>query len=434
VVAALHDLEAEGWLVSEPNRGTFVAGRPPSAPLKGEGPHAGEPAGNPSPNFDIPSRLSPLSVQDPEALVLSDGLPDPGLFPAAELAKAYQRALQRHSRELLQYGEPMGNSLLRAALADWLRERRALPVSPDQILITRGSRMALTLLSLGLLREGAVVAVENPGNRQAWETILQCTKVQLRPLPVDQEGLIVEALEELLEREPVAALYVTPQRQYPTAARLSQERRKRLLELAAAHRIAVIEEDQESEYAFESTSEAALASLDTTGQVIHMASLSRLMAPGLRLGFLVAPRDLVDRLARLQRSLEWQGDRVLEWAVADLIRDGILARHLRKARKIYQERRDCLVELLAPHRRDRLQFEVPTGGLALWVRAAEKVDLGAWIQAARPLGLVLHDPSHFEFQGAGLGTRIGFAQVDESRLREAVRRLDLAWERRTAKG
>ena len=427
VVAALHDLEAEGWLVTEPNRGTFVADRR-AEPARPEEPPTTPPAGTATPNFDLPSRLSPLSVQDPEAILLADGMPDAGLFPAAELAKAYQRALQRHGRDLLQHSEPMGHSLLRSAIADWLLERRAMRVAPEQILITRGSRMAITLLALGLLREGSVVAVEDPGNRQVWETILNCTRVAFEPLPVDAEGLVVPSLEQLLERRAVHALYLTPHRQYPTTATLGPERRRRLLELAAAHRIAVIEEDHDSTYSFAEAPEAALASQDSTGQVIYLSSLSRVVAPGLRLGFLVAPQGLVERLARLQRSLEWQGDRVLEWAVADLMRDGILSRHLRKARKVYAERRDHLVAGLSPFLGTRLAFDEPRGGLALWLRGAEGVDLDAWVRAARGRGLVLHPPSHFAFRGMGTGTRMGFGQLEPERLDEAVARLGRAWD------
>ncbi len=424
VIAALHDLEAEGWLVSEPNRGTFVA---PTLP-EPEPAAPAAPTERSSPNFDLPSRLSPLSPTDPGTLVFSDGLPDAGLFPAGELAKAYQRALQRHSQDLLQAADPLGNRLLREVLALWLRERRGLVVGPDQILVTRGIRMALTLVCAGLLRDGAVVAVEDPGNRQAWETMLHGAKVQLRALPVDGEGLVVEALEASVRREPVRALYLTPHRQFPTTVALSAPRRARLLEIAEARRIAVIEEDRDPEYDFGGTSQLCLGAQDRAGQVVHIGSLSRLMAPGLRLGFLVAPRSLVGRLARLQRNLEWQGDRVLEWAVADLIRDGVLARHLRRARRIYEARRDRLAALLNERLGARLRVQPPEGGLALWLQPGEGVDLGAWIRAARTRGLLLYPPSYFAFEGPGQGTRMGYAHLAEPQLEEAVKRLGLAWE------
>jgi len=419
---ALEELEAQGWIVTEPSRGTFVAN-----PLPAEvGFHANEATPfntlRPAPGFDLPSRLSPISATDSSALTLSDGFPDVTLFPSDELARAYQRALQRHSNELLQHGEPMGNSLLRTTLAAWVSERRGLAVPPEQILLTRGSRSALTLISLALLRDGDCVGVEDPGSRPAWETMVHGAKVRLIPLPVEREGLDVDALETVLQTTKLRLLYLTPQRQYPTTVVLSQERRARLLELASKHRVAILEDDYDADYYFDETPVLPLASQDPS-QVIYMSSLSRLIAPGLRLGFIVAPQALVERLARLQRNLEWQGDRVLEWAVADLMRDEELSRHLRKARKAYIGRRDHLVAQLKQHLGDHLEVWVPGGGLALWMGARPGIDMGAWVAAAHRRGLVLHPPAHFTMATARPFTRFGFAQVGESTLTEAVSKL-----------
>lgn len=424
VIAALRTLEAEGWLVSEANRGTFVAETPPCGRPEPE-PTSSAPAS--APNFDLPSRLTPLSPHDPDAISLADGLPDPALFPAAELAKAYQRGLQRHSERLLHTAEPMGNSLLRETLAQWLREQRGLTVLPEQILITRGTRMALALLGRALFREGSVLGVECPGNRPAWEAMHPMGRGEFRALPVDQEGMDIDALERVLARESLRALYVTPRRQNPTGRVLTPDRRRRLLDLASAHRIALIEEDLDADITYGEAVQPPLAGEAGGRQVIYLGSLSRMMAPGLRLGFLVAPQPLVERLARLQQRLAWQGDGVLEWAVADLIRDGILARHLRRSRKVYLERRDHLLERLEPHRGVRLRFERPTGGLALWIEGVEGVDLTGWIQAARATGLILHPPSHFSMEGRGIGTRIAFSQVDAALLDQAMDRWDRAW-------
>ena len=422
VQAALEELESLGWVVMEPNRGTFVANPlPAETALR---PDAATPPGalSPVPGFDLPSRLSPISAVDTEALTLSDGFPDASLFPSAELARAYQRALLRHSDELLQYGEPMGNRLLRETLAKWVSERRGLAIAPEQILITRGSRSALTLVSLALLKEGNSVGVEDPGSRPAWETMLHCAKVHLVPLPVDGEGLVVEALEERLRTTKLRLLYLTPQRQFPTTVTLSPHRRARLLKLAAEHRVAILEDDYDADYYFGETSVLPLASQDAS-QVIYMSSLSRLIAPGLRLGFVVAPSVLVERLARLQRSLEWQGDRVLEWAVADLIRDEELSRHLRKARRIYQARRDHLVAELNRQVGQHVDLRVPGGGLALWMEGKAGIDMEAWVAAARRRGLILNPPSHYALTDARPCARIGFGQVAEPVLTEAVSRL-----------
>jgi GntR family transcriptional regulator/MocR family aminotransferase len=195
------------------------------------------------------------------------------------------------------------------------------------------------------------------------------------------------------------------------------------LELAAQHRVAILEDDVDGEYSFGEAHSRSLLSLDTRGQVVFIGSLSRLLAPGIRLGFLVAPPELAVRLARLRKALEWQGDRVLEWAVADLIRDGELSRHLRKTRKIYEQRRDLISKLLASELGTYLTVQASDGGLSLWLRSTGAQALAPWISAARSLGLVLQPPEHFYIDPPEEAFRLGFAHLDEGMIQDAVGRL-----------
>lgn len=430
LVQAIQELEAEGWVVTQPNRGTFVAETLPeprvgfSAPMA----KANLPAASAQKEsaFDLPSRLKPLTQTDSAALDLSDGSPDANLAPVDELGKAYQRALRRHGESLLQRGEPMGQALLREQLAGWLSERRGLRVSPEQILITRGSRAALALIALSLFREGDSVAVEHPGNRFAWDAFQHSVPVHLVPVAVDPGGLNTDELELTLGQHPCRAIYTTPQRQYPTTVVLSGERRTRLLELAAQHRIPLIEDDHDSDFTFGDQPVLPLANLDTVGQVIYTTSLGRMMAPGIRLGCIVGSANLVDRLARVQRNLELQGDHVMEWAAADLIRDGDLGRQLRKARKAYEERMHFLVKRLQQQFGEELEVQVPGGGLALWMRFRVPEMASPWVDAMRIRGLVLNQPRNFFLTEPGPFTRMGFAQVSEEALSTAIERMRLA--------
>lgn len=420
VTAALQELEAQGWLLTEPNRGSFVSPErfAPAAPRK---PVAQAAA------FDLPSRLSPLSAADPHSLLLADGLPDAALFPVLKLAEAYQRALSRHGGRLLQQGEAPGEGLLRTVLAEWLRERRGLVLQPEQILVTRGSRSAVGLLAQALLREGDAVAVEDPGQHAAWEAIRQVPGARLLPVPVDEEGLDVDALAELLQRERVRLLLVSPRNQFPTNAVLGPARRAALLALAGRFRLALLEHDHDAGFAYGNAPRLPLAHQDADGHVVYLGSLSRLIAPGLGLSFLAGPLALMTRLARLQKQQELQAEGALEWALADLIRDGLLDKHLRKAREAYKARRGRLVELLEARFAEQLELRPPEEGLALWLRARPGVDLGRWVACAKAEGVVLDPPERFCLASAGAGTRMGFAQVEEPALEEAVRRLERAW-------
>ena len=420
-ILALQELEAQGWLVMRPYSGTFVADELPS----GQHPHRA-PA-DPTDlkvGFDLPSCLQSASTNEVGALLLGDGVPDPRIAPAEELAKGYQRALRRNGPQLLEDRNPLGTPLLRETVAAWVSERHGLHVGPERILITRGSRGALALVAGALFKPGSIVAVENPGNRAAWEVLRHAGDLDVRPVAVDAEGLDPAALEELLLRERVRLLYLTPRRQFPTTTVLSSARKATILGLAAAHRVAVLEDDYDGEFHYDQVRPEPLLSMDRTGQVIHLGSLSRLLAPGLRLGYVVLPAALVPFMGKVKRSREEQGDPILEWALADLIRDGELAGHLRRARKIYMGRRDMLVGLLRERFQDRLEVLVPSGGMSLWLRVLGNIDAEAWIQAARGCGLVLNPPSHFFMGPAGPYFRMGFAQAAEAELVEAVRRLE----------
>ncbi|NWJ42497.1 MAG: PLP-dependent aminotransferase family protein [Geothrix sp.] len=423
VIAALQELEAQGWLVTRPNSGTFVADELPSG--AGVGPHPGTLPGA-QVGFDLPSILQPASMTVAGDLLLEDGAPDPRLAPAEELAKGYQRALRRHGPRILSDRDPLGTPLLREIVAAWVSERHGVSVGPERILITRGSREALVLLAGALFRPGSLAAVENPGNRRAWDIFQQIAKMELRPVTVDAEGMVPSALEAVLRQDRIRVLYLTPRRQFPTTAVLSQERKKAILQLAETYRLAVLEDDYDGEYCYEGARTEPLLSMDGTGQVIHIGSLSRLLAPGLKLGYMVLPPPLIPYLAKLRRSRGELGDPVLEWAVADLIRDGELVRHLRKVRKIYASRRDFLVARLQKDLGDHLEVVTPQGGLSLWLRGREGTDLEAWIQAARSSGLILNPPSFFHEGTPEPAFRMGFAQADERELEEAVTRLEKA--------
>ncbi|BDU74671.1 aminotransferase-like domain-containing protein [Mesoterricola silvestris] len=421
VIAALQELEAQGWLVTRPNSGTFVADELPSGASARKAPDPALPGSQVG--FDLPSLLQPASVTVAGDLLLEDGSPDPRLAPADELAKGYQRALRRHGPRILDDRNPLGTPLLREMVASWISERYGAVVPMERIMITRGSREALALLAGALSRPGSLTAVENPGNRGAWDLFRQIGKMELRPVPVDGEGLIPEALEEVLKGERIRVLYLTPRRQFPTGAVLSEARKKAVLDLAQKHRLAVLEDDYDGEYVYEGTRSEPLISLDRTGQVIHIGSLSRLLAPGLKMGYMVLPTPLVPVLGKIRLSRGELGDPVLEWAVADLIRDGDLVRHLRRVRKVYAARRDFLVARLRQSLSGPLEVPSPQGGMSLWLRGREGADLDAWIQAVRSCGLILNPPSHYYLGAAEPAFRMGFAQADEVELEEAVNRM-----------
>jgi len=419
VLAAYDELAAEGWIVREPARGTFVSGDLPDPPAQRFAPraHAGGRVG-----FDLPPVEESPAFVPRGRLSLAGGLGDMRLAPALELARAYRRALRgAPARALLDYGDPQGLLRLRRALADMLSTTRGVPATPETIVVTRGSQMALYLAAHALLRPGDLVAVEALGYRPAWEAFGRAG-ARLAAVPVDGDGLDVAHLASLCDRERVRAVYVTPHHQYPTTVTLHAARRLALLDLARARRLMILEDDYDHEFHYDGRPILPLASADGAGVAVYVGTLSKIVAPGLRTGYLVAPPPVVDRVVALRTVIDRQGDQPLEHALAQLIEDGDLQRHARRARRIYLSRRDALVTRF---RADlpQLTFETPTGGIAIWARA-EGIDVEAWIDRCARAGVALQGGRRFSFDGRSRPyLRLGFAASDEREQAEAVRRM-----------
>jgi len=370
VIAALGELATEGWIESAPGRGTFVArvivnpsARPFSRRLK-------LPA-------HIPTKLAfslpevPAEYRPPNlpkgTLNLSNGAPDVRLVPSRAIGRAYRRVLGLRGADLLAYGEPEGYVGLRTALASMLASTRGLPVGPGDVFVTRGSQMALTLAARAIVRPGDTVAVEEFGYRPAWEAF-RAAGAKVVSVGVDDDGMDVGALKRLVGRTPIRAVYVTPHHQYPTTVTLKAARRLALLALARVERIAIIEDDYDHEFHYDGRPVLPLASADAEGLVVYIGTLSKVLAPGLRIGYIVAPQPVLRSAGAIRSLLDIQGDRATEAAVAALIDDGEVQRHAARVRRVYANRREILAKSLRRAFGDSVEFSVAAGGMALWVR------------------------------------------------------------------
>ncbi|MBL8953045.1 MAG: PLP-dependent aminotransferase family protein [Myxococcaceae bacterium] len=419
VVAAFDDLVAQGWLETTRASHTRVTRALPERVT--EAGRRGRGIG-----FELgawKSSAATFEAVPKRVLDFTGGLPDPRLFDSRLLARAYRRALKRTS---LDFGSPAGDPVLRARLAAMLSQRRALAVTADDLLVTRGSQLALHLLALAMVRRGDVVAVESPGYPSAREAF-SLPGARLLPIPVDAEGLDVEALAKRLRTTRVRALYVTPHHQDPTTVTLSARRRLRLLELARVHRFAVIEADYDYEFQYDAAPVLPMASSDAHGVVVYVGTLSKALAPGLRVGFVAAPRPLLEAMLAVRGQVDRQGDLVLERAVAELLDDGEVLRHSLKARRVFHARRDLLGALLERRLGGALQFELPRGGLALWAKAARGIDVERWARRGLERGVRFFTGRSYSPSGEKLPyLRLGFGHLDERELEEAVRRMATA--------
>ncbi len=314
--------------------------------------------------------LLKLTVQ-PEMISFAGGLPAPELFPAEEIAAACERAIVESPGATLQYGPTEGHGPLRELIAGWMAAL-GMRAPAGQVMITAGSQQALDMIGKLLIDPGAPIAVESPtylGALQAWQPY----RPQLLPLPMDEDGLDVAALEELLVRgSRPRFLYVVSSFQNPTGVTLAPARRRALVELAARHRLPIIEDDPYGELYYEGDRATPLATIDCElhgelRHVVYLSTFSKLLTPGLRVGWLVAPAGLLDKLGQVKQGLDLHTGSLAQAAAYLACRDGLLSRHLPLLRETYGRRRDAMLAALEAEMPAGVRWTRPAGGMFLWL-------------------------------------------------------------------
>jgi len=418
VVLAYEDLIAQGWLSTEGTRGTMVSrSLPTSAPASAA--TAGQRAAEIHYRVATPPER-PLALPGGTGIKLDEGAPDGRLFPAEQLARATRSAIHRASRQnRMQYRDPRGSPDLREEVAGMLRSQRGLSVTAENICITRGSQNGLFLALQVLIEPGDAVIVETLTYEPAMAAI-RALGGRIVPVRLDEGGIDVDEMEAACRRHAVRAIFLTPHHQFPTTIALRPERRLQVLEIARQFGVAIIEDDYDHEFHFQSQPLLPMAGY-APGQVIYLGSLSKLLLPALRIGYLAAPEAVIGAVAHRVSLTDGMGNTVTEDTAAELIRSGELRRHSRKAWKVYAERRQAFAALLEAHLGERCTFTMPDGGLAFWVRFAG--DLDAIETRAREQGLRF--ASHRSFiaegvTGAESGLRLGFASLNPVEAERAV--------------
>lgn len=418
VIAAYNELAAEGWIETRPAQGTFVSRelpeRYPTPPKVG--------VSRASPHYALPPLAHAHRRSPPRGVLnLSGGMPDPRLLPTELLGRAMRRMLKLHGPKLMNYGDAQGYLPLREQMAEMLAATRGIAVTADEIMVTRGSQMGIYLVAEVLLRAGDRIAVEALGYGPAWDA-LKSTNAGLIGIELDSRGIKTRhLLRRMEEDEGVRAVYLTPHHQYPTTVALSAARRIRLLQLAKQGRMAIIEDDYDHEFHYEGRPVLPLASSDQGASVIYIGTLSKVVAPGLRLGYIAAPAAIIRRLKAARMRIDRQGDLASEAAIAELLEDGEIQRHANRMRRIYKGRRDHLVELLRREFANALEFTTPAGGLAIWAKVAADIDLVRWQQRSEERGVYFSIGKDFSLgRSAPQAVRIGFAAYSESDTKRAI--------------
>lgn len=429
VVQAYDELTAQGWLGAERTRGTFVSSKLPT--INGNGADRTAPTAHmpDRPDFRLVGAAPNISFVIPEKnlLVFDDGAPDTRHVPVGALARAYRSALTGAARRnRLGYGDSRGSFDLRQSVSNMLNLDRGLTTTPDNICLTRGSQMAIYLAARILAGPKDTVVIEELSYPPARESF-RAAGAEVVGVGLDAQGMRVDELEAICRKKRVRAVYVTPHHQFPTTVLMKPERRLRLMSLAEQFGFAIIEDDYDHDFHFSHQPMLPLASADPWGKVVYIGSMSKLLTPSLRLGYLAAPKSFIDRAAAEIMLIDRQGDPATELAVAELIANGEIHRHTRKAMKLYAERRLHFAEILRERFSSLLEFDLPEGGLAVWVRFAKLIDFDTLLETARSKGVQFLPGNSFVTSGKPIhATRLGFASMNAAEVDTATKRLHRA--------
>jgi len=437
IKATLDELQAQGWIEAFPRKGVFVASDLPEVrPGKeisgvggrgngGGGDFAGSArAGRTAAaNFDL-LYTDEEGVLDrkrrPGNIFIDDGFPDSRLAPMDVFLREVRSLSGLPSfRQYMQYGSPVGTDYLIGVLTNYLNDTRGLHIGKGSLMITRGVQMGTYLAANILLKPGSQVVVGEPGYAYANKTFEKLGAV-LNRVPVDGQGIDVPAVERLCKKKKISLLYVMPHHHSPTTVRLSPQRRIQLLELARRYRIAIIEDDYDYDFHYDSNPVLPMASLDHNGNVIYVGTLSKTLVPAVRLGFMTGPEDFIRLAAKRRSIIDFQGDAFTELAMAELFRNGTVGRHIHKSVRTYHQRRDHFCALLESELGARVQFARPEGGMAVWVKWPG-VDLAGLSELAGGKGLDISDGRFYNPPGRNyFSMRMGFASLDQGEQERAV--------------
>ena len=426
VLVVYDRLRSEGFLEARIGSGTFVGAdvRPRAASGVTDSPLRARTL------WDRIGEGRDLSASDPP-FDLRPGIPDATCFPFAPWRALMSRQLRPRAVGRGAPIGPAGHPALREAVADHVGVSRAVRARPDDVFVTNGSQQALDLIGRVLLEPGDAVALEDPGYPFARRTF-QAQGLRVVPVPVDGEGLVVEAIPD-----GVRLVYVTPSHQYPLGMALSMERRQALLAWARGADAAIVEDDYDSEFRYDGRPLEPLHGMDGSGRVLYVGSLSKVMLPTLRLGFVVAPPSLHAALRKARAAMDFHTAVPVQAAAAEFIGDGLLAKHVRRMRRIYAERHRCVVETLRQRFDGRLTPLPSNGGLhltAILNAPVEDTDLAIAERAEAAGVAILPLSRHYLTDPLRQGLLIGYGAIVADRIADALGRVRNCVEGAVARG
>jgi GntR family transcriptional regulator/MocR family aminotransferase len=423
VMGAYDLLLSEGYLFARHGAGTYVAA---ALPIRAErAPVAEEPGKAPDRRLSEfwqsppPYLMKSWTSTSPSGMLFRLGVPDTASFPYHIWRRLLARSLRSLAKVPAAYVEAAGRPLLRDAIANHVSFARAVACNSDDVVVTAGTQQAFDLLAKILVTPGrTTVALEDPGYAPLRGAFL-AFGAKIAPVPVDSDGLIVDRIPA-----DARVICVTPSHQFPLGVAMSMRRRAELLEFARVNGAVVIEDDYDGEFRFGTTPRDALQTLDRSGSVFYVGTFSKSLFPGIRLGFVVAPPWAKRALTAAKQVTDWHQPVLEQDALASFISEGHMARHVRKMRKLYAERRELMMSGLQAHFSPWLEPIPASGGMHLTALAGEMLDYDAIARGARQRNMDVRSLQTLSANGNGqTGLVLGYGATAPQAITEGLLQL-----------
>ena len=428
---AFSKLLAEGYLQTRKRSGIFVADHLPATFLKAATPattvqtdHSPRVARRVNRMTDFRrGRQLDVGIGGPPSVTFVAGLPAVDEFPIAVWERLRAQVLATKGSHLLRYASSRGEIELRKAIATYLCDFRGANCHPDQIVVVGGMQQAMLACGLALINEGEAAWIEDPGFLQA-RNVLAFVGAKLVPCPIDREGLVIGKCSR--QNSP-RLIFVTPSHQFPFGVTMSLKRRKALIEFAESRDGYILEDDYNSEFRFDGPPLPCLQGLDHAGRVIYAGTMSKILYPSLRLGFLIAPPQLVDTLVKVRAVMDQHSPAIDQATLARFITEGFFLSHVKRIRELYAQRRVFFIEQFQKWLGDYFDLDVTPAGLhfVAWLR--HKEDLAFFMRARELTGIWPRPLSFFcikaEVEPAFV---FGFAAWSQAQIEQALAKLGSA--------
>ncbi|GHO46730.1 PLP-dependent aminotransferase family protein [Ktedonospora formicarum] len=371
-------------------------------------------------------------TEQPEIISFAGGLPAPDVFPIEQVDAASHKVLQERGAQALQYGPSEGYGPLLELIAR-TASRDGLPITPENVFITSGSQQGLDFIGRLLVNPGDLVLVESPTYMGALQALAPYG-AEYVTIPSDEHGMITSSLEEVLATRKPKLMYVLPNFQNPAGVTMSLERRRQLVELAIRYEIPIIEDDPYSQLRFEGEHLPSLLTLENElrgteedtyrGYIIQLNTFSKVLAPGLRVAWMIAAPELVRKLVQSKQGADLQTASLNQMIAYELMRDGFIERHIPLIRRTYRERRDVMLNAMDEHFPACIHWTRPEGGMFLWITLPEGMNATELLREAVKENVAFVPGASFHAEGGVQNTlRLSFSNATPERIREGIARL-----------